>query len=424
MPTLLVVANFLLLLALLVPAGIVFYLLLLTVAAWLARRRKLAPSGSPIHRILLLIPAHDEATLLPATLSNLRQLDYPTELYEVHVVADNCSDNTAQLARAGGAIVHERFHDTLKGKGYALQWLLERLWAAETPHDAIVILDADSIVSSNFLRVMDAQLAIGARAVQAYYAVRDPCSSPIVGFRCIALAALHYLRPLGRMLLGGSAGLKGNGMLFRAELMQRHEWTAHLTEDIEFHMSLIAAGEQVIFAPDAVVWAEMPTTLAGSTSQNERWERGRVEMLRRYVPRLLRNASRALGHGQWRRAYLNFDAAMEHLIPPFTVLVALSLLLSTAAVLLLALSFWLVPSALPWATGNLFLALFLVLGQTIYIVSGLELSKAPKAVYKAALYVPVFLFWKLVLYGRVVTGLQQKGWIRTARNEGKISKTR
>jgi 1,2-diacylglycerol 3-beta-glucosyltransferase len=417
MSSLFLVANLLLLLTLLVPAGMVVYLLLLTIAACLARGRQLKPSDPPAHRILFLIPAHNEAALLPTTLANLRQLDYPPDLYEVHVVADNCCDNTADVARAGGAIVHERFHDTLKGKGCALQWLLKRLWAAETPHDAVVILDADSIVSRNFLRVMDAHLTAGARAVQAHYAVRDPGESPIIGLRYIALAARNYVRPLGRMLLGGSAGLQGNGMLFQTELMRQHEWTAHLTEDVEFHMSLIAAGEQVLFSPDAVVWAEMPTTLAGSTTQNERWESGRLEILRHYVPRLLRHGSRALGRGEWRRAYLNFDAAIEHLIPPFTVLVALSLFMLTATLILFALSLWAVPSALHWAIANLMLALFLVLGQTIYIGVGFQLTKAPKTIYKALLHVPTFMLWKLLLYGRVLTGRQQKGWIRTTRNE-------
>jgi 1,2-diacylglycerol 3-beta-glucosyltransferase len=233
------------------------------------------------------------------------------------------------------------------------------------------------------------------------------------------MAMVNYVRPLGRIRLGGSAGVKGNGMLFRAELMHQHEWTAHITEDIEFHMSLIAAGEQVLFAPEAVVWSEMPTTLERSTTQNERWERGRVEMLRRYVPRLLRDASRALGRGQWGQAYLNFDAAMEHLIPPFTVLVSLALLLSAAALLLFVLSFWLAPSALSWATANLLLALFLALGQTIYLGVGLHLAKAPKAIYKALLHAPAFVLWKLVLYSRILMGQQQKSWIRTARNDEK-----
>src|SRR4051812_32126072 len=116
MSSILFVANLLLLLVLLVPAGMAAYLLLLTIAACLARGRQVKPSGPPTHRILFLIPAHNEEALLPATLANLRQLDYPAELCEVHVVADNCSDNTAELSRAGGAFVHERFHETLKGK--------------------------------------------------------------------------------------------------------------------------------------------------------------------------------------------------------------------------------------------------------------------------------------------------------------------
>jgi cellulose synthase/poly-beta-1,6-N-acetylglucosamine synthase-like glycosyltransferase len=264
---------------------------------------------------------------------------------------------------------------------------------------------------------MDAQLAAGARAVQAYSAVRDADSSPVVGLRYVAMTMVNYVRPLGRMLLGGSAGLKGNGMLFRAELLHQHEWTGHLTEDIALHMSLIAAGEQVLFAPDAVVWSEMPTTLVRSTTQNERWERGRVEMLRRYVPRLLRNATRALGSGEWGQAYRNFDAAMEHLIPPFTVLLALSILLSAAAILLFALTLWLARSALFSAAINIFLTLFLVLGQTIYIGIGLRLARIPKEIYRALLHAPAFMLWKLVLYARVVAGRQQKGWVRTARNE-------
>jgi 1,2-diacylglycerol 3-beta-glucosyltransferase len=418
MSTILVIANLVLLLVLLFAAGMVVYLLLLTVAACLARGRQLKPSGPPTHRFLFLIPAHNEATLLPSTLASLRQLDYPAELYEIHVVADNCTDNTAELARMGGAVIHERFHDSLKGKGHALQWLLKRLWTAGTPHHAVVILDADSTVSRNFLRIMDAHLTAGARAVQSYYAVRDANSSAVVALRYIAMAMVNYVRPLGRMFLGGSAGLKGNGMLLWAELMHEHNWTSHLTEDIELHMSLIAAGEQVLFAPDAVVWAEMPATLSESTTQNERWERGRVEMLR-YVPRLLQDASRALGRGRWHQAYLNFDAAMEHLIPPFTVLVGLSVLLSAAAVLLLALSFWLNPSGLTWAAVNVVLGLFLVLGQIIYLGVGLHLAKVPKDIYKALLHAPAFMLWKLVLYGRVLTGRQQKGWIRTARNEEK-----
>jgi 1,2-diacylglycerol 3-beta-glucosyltransferase len=373
------------------------YLLLLTVAALLASRHTKLSQKGPTHRFLILVPAHNEERLLPSLLANLHQLDYPQSLYKVHVVADNCTDRTAEFARSGGAIVHERVDDQLRGKGYALQWLMQQLWASAEPHDAVLILDADSIVSPNFLTVMDARLAGGERAIQAYYAVRDPQDSWSASLRSVALAALHYLRPLGRMLLGGSAGLKGNGMVFAAKIVREYRWSASLTEDIEYHMELILGDRRVTFAPDAVVWAEMPSSLKAAQTQNVRWERGRQEMVRRYVPRLLRAA---LG----RRSYLLFDAAVEQIIPPFSLVAAASLASLLGAIVLQN------------ATGMI-LGGLLLLGQAIYILTGLWLSGAPKKVYQALLYAPAFIVWKVWLYFRVLIGLDRKGWTRTARND-------
>jgi cellulose synthase/poly-beta-1,6-N-acetylglucosamine synthase-like glycosyltransferase len=373
------------------------YLLLLTAAALFASRQTKLRQESPTHRFLILVPAHNEERLLPSLLANLRQLDYPQSLYQVHIVADNCTDRTAELARSGGATAHERVDEQQRGKGYALQWLMQQLWASSEPHDAVLILDADSIISANFLTVMDARLAGGERAIQAYYAVRDPQDSWSASLRSVALAALHYLRPLGRVLLGGSAGLKGNGMVFAAEIVREYKWSASLTEDIEYHMELILGGRRVTFAPDALVWAEMPSSLKASQTQNVRWERGRQEMLRRYVPRLLRAALA-------RRSYLLFDAAVEQIIPPFSLVAAASLASLLGAI------------ALQSATGMIVGGLLLC-GQAAYILIGLWLSGAPKKVYQALLYAPAFIAWKVWLYLRVLIGLDRKGWTRTARND-------
>ncbi len=289
---------------------IVGYLLLLTVAALFAKRRTEPRHGAPSTRFVIMAPAHNEERLLPQLLESLAQVYYPRELYTVHVVADNCSDRTAELGRARGAIVHERFNVELRGKGHALEWLLQRIWERGDEHDAIVILDANSIVSPNFLSVMDARRSRGERVIQAYYAVRAPEKSRGAGIRAAALTAVHYLRPQGRMVLHGSAGLKGNGMVFAADILRKHRWTASLTEDIEYHMKLIRAGERAMFAPDAVVWAEMPNSLRASRTQNERWERGRMEMIKSYVPGLI-------GEGLRRRSFLLLDAAIEQLIHPF-----------------------------------------------------------------------------------------------------------
>lgn len=393
-------------------ASMVGYLLLLTAAAGRALRVTAPRPGSPTNRFLILIPAHNEEKLLPSSLASLNQLAYPSELYQVHVVADNCTDQTAALARQSGAIAHERHNLKLRGKGYALQWLLQEIWNSDEAHDAIVILDADTVVSPNFLRVMDARLAKGERVIQAYYAVRDPGRSPSTGLRYAALTVLHYLRPQGRMVLGGSAGLKGNGMVFTAAVAKQHEWSASITEDIEFHMTLLLNGERVTFAPDAVVHAEMPDTLDDSQTQNVRWEQGRLEMAREYVPQLLNNALREQQNGDSQRAFVMLDASMEHLIPPFSVLAGLS-----GLGLGLASFFAVVRKRSPLRWLNWLLGIAIVLGQLVYLLAGLKLANAPKEAYAALKEAPRFVFWKLLLYMGVVSGRGKDDWVRTTRNE-------
>lgn len=393
---------------------LVGYLVLLTGAAWFAPgrtpRRTLGAdgAGTPRHRFLFLVPAHNEELLLPRLLANLHRLDYPEELYQVHAVADNCSDQTAELGRRGGATVHERTDTVRIGKGYALQWLLSRIREAAIPYDAAVILDADSVVSENFLRVMDAQLSNGARVVQAYYAVLDAERSWAVSLRSSALAVLHYLRPQGRMVLGGSVGLKGNGMVFSREILETHQWSASVTEDIEYHMTLLLAGERVLFAPDATVWADMPAALQNSQTQNVRWEQGRMEMARQYIPRLLRAMVHRPGSAQRASTFMLADAVLEHIIPPFSILAGITL-------------FYLLLAAL-WYTlfdtiGGLVVAVLVLLGQVVYLVSGMVMTRAPRRVYLAMLYMPFFAAWKIWLYVRVLLRVERQGWVRTARDE-------
>lgn len=377
-------------------ALIVDYLLLLTTAALFAKRKTPPRQGDPTTRFVIMVPAHNEERLLPQLLESLAQMDYPRALYAVHVVADNSSDRTAELGRAAGAIVHERLNTELRGKGYALEWLLEQIWERGDDHDAIVILDADSIVSPNLLSVMDARMSRGERVIQAYYAVREPENARSAGIRAVALTLLHYLRPQGRMVLGGSTGLKGNGMVFAADILRKHRWTASLTEDIEYHMELIRSGERAMFAPDAVVWAEMPDSLKSSQTQNERWERGRMEMIKSYVPGLL-------GEGLRRRSFLLLDAAVEQLIPPFSIVTGLS-----GAALLASL--------LLRSRQAITLATTIIAGQVVYIFGGLALARAPRSVYKALLFAPFYMAWKLVLYARLLLGIKPRGWVRTARN--------
>jgi 1,2-diacylglycerol 3-beta-glucosyltransferase len=416
---------------LLAQSGLAFlagYLLLLAAASQRARAKTNLPPGSPLSRFLIIIPAHDEEKMIGATLDSLAQLDYPTSHFQVHVIADNCSDSTAPIAQAKGAHLHVRQNRELVGKGYALQWLLEQIWQEDLPHDAILFLDADSLVSPNFLRVMSARLFRGEKVIQAYYAVRQPEGSWNSALRYAALAVLHYLRPQGRMVLGGSAGLKGNGMVFDTQTIQHYRWSGSLTEDIEQHMALVLNGERVTFAPDAVVLGEMPDTLEKMHSQHMRWERGRLETARTYVPLLLKNSARELKSGRPQKSFLLFDAAMEHIIPPFSVLAAASGLTA----LFSALAYAVTPKSRARGSGpsrlrnpeegsklarvNLLLGASLILAQMVYLLTGLRQVNAPRKIYLKLLYAPLLIIWKLKQYTQALLSRGHMGWKRTARN--------
>ena len=236
-------------LVLAVPIG---YLTVLTASAWVATARRSDRAAGTATRFAVLIPAHDEEAVIGDTLAALAALDYPTDLCSVHVVADHCTDRTVEVATAAGADVRENTSGS-RGKGPALQWLLGAVLddaaASSRPIDAIVIVDADTVVAPGFLGAVAAQLEAGATVVQGQYRVRDPGASTATALRSAALALRHHLRPLGRTALGGSCGLFGNGMAFRTEVLRTRAWSDHLTEDIELQNELLLDGVLVAYAP-------------------------------------------------------------------------------------------------------------------------------------------------------------------------------
>lgn len=385
------------------------YLTVLTAAARRAVKEgatRTPLTASPSRHFVVLIPAHNEEQLIGLTLKSLAEVDYPSELFAVHVVADNCTDATSTIARMLGAEAHERDEPDDPGKGPALEWLMERLQERGDKYDAVVFVDADTTVSPNFLRVADAALARGATVVQTYYAVRDPAASPAIAFRAAALAARNYLRPLGRNRIGGTAGLYGNGMVFTAECMRTRRWSNHLTEDTELQLDLLLDGTRVVFAADAVVEAEMPATLDAAQTQHERWERGRLELARRYVPRLARRVVK--GGPAGRVAYA--DAAVDQLVPPFSVLVAGTVAYGAVAAGRAVLH----PSAA--SRRALAVAGALTAGQTVYVLSALRMVDAPPTVYRSLLGAPRMVVWKVGLWLRVLARRRGVTWVRTARN--------
>jgi 1,2-diacylglycerol 3-beta-glucosyltransferase len=382
-------------------AGLTGYLLLLTGAALLGRKSP-PPDAERRRRFALLVPAHNEASTIGRLLASTRLLEYPAGRFDVYVVADNCTDSTADVARAAGAQVEERTDQAARGKGYALRWLLARLRERGGRYDAYVIIDADTVVAPDLLTRMDAHFSAGSQVVQVYYTVLNVGDSPLAALRYVALAALHYLRPLGRRRLGLSCGLKGNGMGFQASVLEQYGWEWFtLAEDVEFHLALVAAGLRVDFIPETAVLADMPVTFAQAESQNERWERGRVEMLRERGVGLVLDGLR-------RRDPVRLDAVAEQLIPPLSVPFALGGALLAGGLLFRS-------------RLTTVLALFSLGGQTGYVLAGLALVGAPWRVYQSLAYAPGYIGWKLWLYARSIMARGDAAWVRTARTPEETS---
>ena len=364
-------------------------------------------------RFVLLIPAHDEALVLGAALESLAGLEYPPEAYQAIVIADNCSDRTAEIAGQHGAITLERFDTEQIGKGYALEWALNRLLSAAqdaelqtvAAFDAIVILDADTLVAPNLLTAFETGLNAGQQAMQARYEVLNAGESWRTRLMSCALALAHIVKPLGREQLGLSDGLKGNGMCFARSVVTAVAWSgASITEDIEYTLRLCRAGVRIAFLPETAVWAQMPTTGAQSVSQRKRWEGGRYQLLTRVAPQLL-------GEGFRKHDRILRDRAMELIIPPFAEMFAvpvLLLLVSGAAGLLFGWhGAWGLAGA--WAV--------VLLMQAGYLFGGLWVARVPAGVAFSILAAPVYIVWKLGVYVIMAVNRSAGGWKRTERRE-------
>ncbi|HEY6193294.1 MAG TPA: glycosyltransferase family 2 protein [Bacteroidota bacterium] len=361
--------------------------------------------GPGLKKFVCIIPAHNEETVLERTVRSVMSGDYPAGRLRVIVVADNCTDRTADVARSAGAAAWERRDTALKGKGHALRWCFDRLAGSGEEYDALVVVDADSEVSADFFRVLNLYLENGARVVQAADIVRPRPGIWSSEITRAGFTLYNVARPLGRKSIGCSAGLRGNGMCFSREILAAVPWSAYsLAEDLEYGIVLLLHGVPVTFAPEAQVIATMPAEARHAESQRARWEAGRLPVIRRYAPLLAREIVK-------EKSFRLFDALLDLLMPPLvTMLAFVSLLAGTH--LLLAAAGW--TAALPYA---LMWFGILALGMS-HALLGLIAVRADKSLYRALLYVPWYAAWKLMLYGRLILRGTPQRWIRTAREAG------
>lgn len=388
----------------LVGAPILYLCIVSCSAIFTARRRKKACAALPSPaqtRFAILVPAHNEELMLGGMLNSLAELTYPRERFAVHVVADNCTDRTAEIVRETGWItVHERFDTVKRGKGYALNWLLQTLEDSGLSYDAYVTLDADTLVDPGFLHALEKSYLAGAQAMQTRCIVLNASESASTALRWLALTLINYVRPLGRDGLGGSSTL-ANGLCLSRALLQLHPWQAFsVTEDYQYYLHLVEHGERVRYVPDALSKTHMPTTFSQMRTQDIRWEGsgGGAEEESKW-----RLAWKLLRDGLRYRSFVRLEAVAELLTPTLSLLVASCLLTFIAALII---------GPLPAQVA----ALACVIGLLFYISSALILARPPRTIYRALLHAPAFMLWKLWI---VLVLKRRKNhsreWVRTSR---------
>jgi cellulose synthase/poly-beta-1,6-N-acetylglucosamine synthase-like glycosyltransferase len=333
---------------------------------------------APKNRFALVIPAHNEAELIGDTLSSIRASDYPQDLYEIIVVADNCEDDTKKIVEGQKVNCWQRTDLENRGKGNVLKWVFPRL-LEYGDHDAYVVIDADTHLEKDFLQRINDHFCNGAQVVQGYSQVRHPEFSPMESLAFLGFALNRNLRYRGRSRLGWTSNLMGTGMCFLRTVIENHGWnTTTMVEDIEYEMMLHLNGIRVLFASDAKINVELHRNVNQSQEQRTRWDMGKFEVRNYYLPRLLKE-------GFTRKDISYFDSAMELILPPFSLLCVLVL----SGCLLFTLFGY------GGVNVNFYIWLTVFLGLFSYIFLGLLTARANIKVYTSLVYAPFFIFWRL-----------------------------
>jgi hypothetical protein len=369
--------------------------LYLLVLSCLSARRTPPPGSSRAIFFDVIVPAHDEAAGIVKTIKSLQQVHWPDDRYRIIVVADNCTDATAAVSRDAGATVLERQDLTRRGKGYALAYAFS--WSRSAGiADAVAVIDADSVVSKNLLESFAARIETGAVALQAHYGVLNAADSWRTRLMAIALGSIHKVRSRARELLGLSCGIRGNGWCVTHALLDRIPYRAFsLTEDVEFGVELGLAGHRVAYCDESHVNGEMVSSEKASRSQRQRWEGGRIGLIREKVPDLLRAAVA-------RRSLVCLDLALDLLVLPLSyIVVNVIAIIAVGAV-----------NPGGFRPELLTVGCFDSLALTVYVCRGWMLSEVGAEGIWDLLRVPGFLFWKLCL---IPFHARPDSWIRTKR---------
>ncbi|MDP4092309.1 MAG: glycosyltransferase family 2 protein [Bacillota bacterium] len=294
--------------------GIFAYYLLISAFAW-RRKKEASTEEFPIkNRFAMLVAAHNEEAVIPAIIKSLKALKYPKNMYDIFIIADNCTDTTANVAKEHGVKVFERFDSVKKGKGNALEWMFKKLSDMKEKYDGVCIFDADNLISPNFLLEMNKQMCLGHKVVQGYLDSKNPSDTWISGNNSIAFWISNRMLQLPRYYLGLSCILGGTGFMLATEIIEKVGWKATcLTEDLEFSLKLVLKNYKIYWAHDAVIYDEKPLTLKQSWRQRKRWMQGHFDCVGRFFVPMFKKALK-------EKSLTAFDCCM-YLLQPITAVI-------------------------------------------------------------------------------------------------------
>jgi cellulose synthase/poly-beta-1,6-N-acetylglucosamine synthase-like glycosyltransferase len=345
----------------------------------------------------VVIPAHDEQLGIAATVTGLLLQLGPED--RLLVVADNCQDRTAEVARAAGAEVVERTDAVRRGKGFALVFALDHL--AARPPETVVIVDADCRLSPGALDTLARQAVASNRPAQGEYVLAAPAHpTPRGALSALAVLVRNRVRPLGLRRLGLPCQLTGSGMAFPWAVIRGAPHPGdNLVEDLVMGLELALRGHPPLGCPEVQVTSELPEGDDAAIGQRRRWEHGQLETLLRYGPRLLATGVR---RGQFDVVALSLDLC----VPPLALLVTLLVLtgaLAAAATLI----------------GAIYTPVLVVAGAVAAVaiaVAGAWLRFGRHTLpLRHLLAIPLYVLWKIPLYLSLLVKGKHKTWDRTRR---------
>jgi cellulose synthase/poly-beta-1,6-N-acetylglucosamine synthase-like glycosyltransferase len=367
-------------------------LAMITIAGILPSRNRL-PKGTvaQIAKLAVVIPAHNEAAGIVRCVRSVASCERPDSLeVAIVVVADNCTDATANLARGANARVLERSDSEQRGKGFALRFAF-RILLGEG-FDAVLVIDADSVVDSNFLLETVRLFRAGADGVQARYLVLNSEASLRTRLMNVAFMAFNVLRARGRERLGLSVGIFGNGVGLTGATLEEVPYDSHsLVEDLDYHLQLVQAGRKIVLVESTHVRGEMPAGGRGASTQRARWEGGRLRTAIQNLPRLLAG----LAAGKLRL----IEPTLELLLMPLAFHVTL-----------LGLT-----ALMPFGIARVY-ALFALALVAVHVVAGILVGGGDWRDFRALLWAPFYVAWKLAALPKTLWSARTVApWIRTDR---------